>query len=189
MNRKIKTTLPILPSKLNNPVSTESKFEKLNKAKQKTANQFGKRHEVRELSSLKWRDSVWVIDIRTYGKVIEILEEPRSYIIATQSGFYRRNRWHLIPAPYYKFPSVTPALSKLTEPSYQSQLHVHNSEPSLNYDEAPQHPRNNGCDDQEVHSESDVNPHLNNSENSFSVEERPSRVVRKPYYLQDYITD
>ncbi|KAJ8930615.1 hypothetical protein NQ314_016528 [Rhamnusium bicolor] len=46
-------------------------------------------------------DSVWVIDIRQYGNIIQICEEPRSYIVRTDQGTYRHNCWHLINAPYY----------------------------------------------------------------------------------------
>ncbi len=49
-----------------------------------------------------WRKNIGVvIDLRVYGTVIKKLPEPRSYLIQTNRGDYRRNRWHLIPAPHH----------------------------------------------------------------------------------------
>lgn len=46
--------------------------------------------------------NVRVTDLRVYAKVIKLLEEPRSYLIQSNTRSYRKNRWHLIPTPYYK---------------------------------------------------------------------------------------
>ncbi|KAG5874643.1 hypothetical protein JTB14_033697 [Gonioctena quinquepunctata] len=78
-------------------------------AKDKSAKQFDKRHRTRKLSNLAIGDYVWVTDSRVYGKVIKILDEQRSYLTESiNSGVYRRNRWHLVPAPHYSKSTVTP---------------------------------------------------------------------------------
>nr|CAI5867687.1 unnamed protein product [Callosobruchus analis] len=100
--RKLRSNLPQLPSLLEKQVNVNmSKSEEI---KHKQVRCYNKRHNAKDMSPLKIGDSVWVVDIKKYGKVIEICPEPRSYIIQTELGKYRRNRWHLIYAPYY-FPN------------------------------------------------------------------------------------
>lgn len=55
------------------------------------------------MQELEVNDAVWIVDLRQYGKVIAKAEEPRSYYVKTNNGVYRRNRWHLIAAPYFSF--------------------------------------------------------------------------------------
>ncbi|KAG5894930.1 hypothetical protein JTB14_008889 [Gonioctena quinquepunctata] len=108
--RKLRTPLPVLPSRLNENINSNFSYtRKEGIAKDKSAKQFDKRHRTRKLSDLAIGDYVWVTDLRVYGKVIKILDEPRSYLIESiNSGVYRRNRWHLVPAPYYSESTVTP---------------------------------------------------------------------------------
>ncbi|KAJ8946511.1 hypothetical protein NQ318_004646 [Aromia moschata] len=106
---EIKNSFADYTTKLNTSVDTTSILEKERRAKEKSAMQFNKRHRTKELSLLKVNDSVWVTDLRVYGKIIQILSEPRSYLVETVRGVYRRNRWHLIPAPYH-VPNFTPTL-------------------------------------------------------------------------------
>jgi hypothetical protein len=53
------------------------------------------------LSDLNPSDAVWIIDLRVYGVVLRRLETPNSFLIKTETGTtVKRNRWHLVPAPY-----------------------------------------------------------------------------------------
>nr|CAI5842741.1 unnamed protein product [Callosobruchus analis] len=101
-NRKLRSNLPQLPSLLEKQVNVN--MCKSKEIKHKQVSCYNKRHNAKDMSPLKFGDSVWVVDIRKYGKVIEICPLPRSYIIQTELGKYRCNRWHLIYAPYH-FPN------------------------------------------------------------------------------------
>lgn len=188
MNRKIKSQLPILPSQLNNPVNTKSVFNREGRAKERSAVQFNERHRTKELSQLMTGDSVWVTDLKAYGKVVQLLKEPRSYLIETDSGTYRRNRWHLIPAPYYNWSKFTPTLPSLipTTESEQSAQHV----PSTSSNEIV--PSNSNTSevngDYSLSASAPVSSTEHEERASSPVQSRPTRNVRKPSYLDDYIT-
>ncbi|KAK9730153.1 RNase H-like domain found in reverse transcriptase [Popillia japonica] len=103
MGRKLKTLLPQLPGNLNSRISDADITKILNfedDRKEKQRYYYEKRHRSKDLSELKKGDRVWIIDIRKYGKIVREESNPRSYVVETDSGIYRRNRWHLIPAPY-----------------------------------------------------------------------------------------
>nr|CAI5835582.1 unnamed protein product [Callosobruchus analis] len=152
-------------------------------------------------------DYVWVTDLRVYAKIIDILEEPCSFLIESNSGCtYRRNRWHLIPAPYYVKPrKFTPALvsSEISDPSDYSSFK--NVDVSVNGDT----PKTLGESFSEQ-SKSVSDPESDNPEISESVpdqtseqvvlssrdrlkapdeliSQRPKRVCKKPSYLKDYV--
>ncbi|KAJ8911591.1 hypothetical protein NQ315_015337 [Exocentrus adspersus] len=116
MNRKLRSTLPILPSKLEETPDIRSEFkEKEKRIKDKMEENYNRRHHVRDMDPLNDGNSVWIVDIRKYGKIVKICDKSRSYIVNTEVGQYRRNRWHLIYAPYHFPPnrdeSPTPILS------------------------------------------------------------------------------
>jgi len=53
------------------------------------------------LSNICVGDKVWIIDMRVYGVILKVQDKPNSYCIRTKKGnIVRRNRWHLVPAPY-----------------------------------------------------------------------------------------
>uniref|UniRef100_T1ITG4 Uncharacterized protein n=1 Tax=Strigamia maritima TaxID=126957 RepID=T1ITG4_STRMM len=54
---------------------------------------------VRELSTLKVGEAVWIIDLRRQGIITALDTAPRSYIIETDKRTIRRNRYHLVPLP------------------------------------------------------------------------------------------
>lgn len=96
MGRKIKTHLPILPALLE--VNNENVIKQEERLKTKTENNYNKRHKSVALSELKEGDRVWITDRKSYGIIVQKLNAPRSYLVETDKGRYRRNRWHLIPA-------------------------------------------------------------------------------------------
>ncbi|KAJ3644363.1 hypothetical protein Zmor_027028 [Zophobas morio] len=149
------------------------------KAKDKSIDQFNRRHRARNLSELKQGDSVWVIDLRIYGKIIEVLREPRSYMVETNFGIYRRNRYHLVPAPYYILPP--PLISTLPQPQP--------SENSVNIDSKLMNKSS-----REVSTNITTGIH-NSSDNVVSSPpwsvpplRRSTRNSKRPAYLKDYVT-
>lgn len=102
LGRKIKSLLPMLPEKLNFPEKSiqQEVLKREEKIKDNQAKMFNKRHRAKNLSILEVGSHVWVVDLRQYGIVIKKLKYPRSYLVEVNSKEYRRNRWHLIPAPF-----------------------------------------------------------------------------------------
>ncbi|KAG5890349.1 hypothetical protein JTB14_032879 [Gonioctena quinquepunctata] len=187
--RKLRTPLPVLPSRLDENINSNFSYtRKEGIAKDKSAKQFDKRHRTRKLSDLAIGNYVWVTDLRVYGKVIKILDEPRSYLIESiNSGVYRRNRWHLVPAPYYSESTVTPRWAVPIDNNFKSagMLPV-NREPQVNI----------GTENIEDTVRQDTNsdvcaPNVSQEEQqdiSASVSSpRPKRLIQKPTYLNDYI--
>lgn len=100
-SRKIRSLVPMLPTKLGTFVNHKqfSKLEKREKNKQER--NYNRRHRVKKLSDLTVGDKVWVIDKRVYAEVVKIDKNPKSYMVKAENGStIRRNRWYLIHAPY-----------------------------------------------------------------------------------------
>ena len=99
MNRKLRTTLPILPQDLKPQVPDYSKLQSSEKQQRKKQKQnFDSRHAAHTLTFLKEGMTVWIPDHNCSGKVITQVG-PRSYQVKTSFGVLRRNRRHLIPSP------------------------------------------------------------------------------------------
>ncbi|KAG5887148.1 hypothetical protein JTB14_024257 [Gonioctena quinquepunctata] len=142
-------------------------------AKDKSAKQFDKRHRTRKLSDLAIGYYVWVTGV--YGKVIKVLDEPRSYLIESiNSGVYRRNRWHLVPAPYYSESTVTPRWAVPIDNNFKNEGQT--SESMLPVNREPQ--VNIGTENLEDRVRQDAH-------SVFSP--RPERLIQKSTYLDDYI--
>ena len=71
--------------------------EKESKLKEKR--NYERRHRARLLTKVKTNDKVWIKDQNKSGTVQTKSNEPRSYIIRTDSGEIRRNRRHLVKIP------------------------------------------------------------------------------------------
>ena len=95
MARRLRTTVPLtrLVRKpvLPNLAALTSKEDAL-KASQKK--DFDKRHAARALPPLSEGDQVWIPDREEAGKVIQETQ-PRSYLVNTSHGLFRRNRRQL----------------------------------------------------------------------------------------------
>ena len=61
------------------------------------ANNYDRRHRVRNLSDLSPGDQVWITDTRSTGTVTSAHGTPRSYLVSGPQGTLRRNRRHLVP--------------------------------------------------------------------------------------------
>ena len=97
MGRKLRTTLPILPSQLEPSTPDYSLIiQKESEFQEKQKQNFDSRHCTRELVHLLPGDNVYLKDglISTEGQVIQQVA-PRSYNVTTPHGTLRRNRRHL----------------------------------------------------------------------------------------------
>ncbi|KAG5878407.1 hypothetical protein JTB14_029680 [Gonioctena quinquepunctata] len=79
MSRKLRTNLPVLPNKLNSFVDTSQFIVREEEGKRQEEKLYNSRHSARNLPDLSVGDPVWVLDIRQYGVIVDILREPRSY--------------------------------------------------------------------------------------------------------------
>ena len=100
MNRKIRTTLPILDSQLKPSVPDYAEVRE-KEVKRKTDNKtnFDIRHRADLLDPLDPGQSVWITGRRDSGIVVQPTEAPRSYLVSTPTGIIRRNRQHLTTIP------------------------------------------------------------------------------------------
>ncbi|XP_011858665.1 PREDICTED: uncharacterized protein LOC105556193 [Vollenhovia emeryi] len=96
MGRRIKSLLPIassllVPKTIDRKVLLSREEERIRRQKE----DFDRRHHKIERDNLETGDRVWIRDLRRWGVVKELANQPRSYIVQSDSGVYRRNRSHL----------------------------------------------------------------------------------------------
>ncbi|UYV63592.1 K02A2.6-like, partial [Cordylochernes scorpioides] len=106
--RKIRTMVPCTSSSLTPKTVDQSKLrgeEERRKMAQKTA--FDRRHAATKKAELIAGEKVWVKDLRAWGSVIEKASAPRSYIVETPVGTYRRNSLLLASSQQQLDPSET----------------------------------------------------------------------------------
>ena len=96
MNRKLRTTVPISRD-LRVPAVPDytAIAEKDKREKERQAKNFNARHAVRELPALLPGDEVCVRDREETGTIMSETT-PRSYLVQTPEGTFRRNRRHVI---------------------------------------------------------------------------------------------
>ena len=111
MGRRLRTTLPAIPSKLAPKCPELDKLrEKEDQIKAKQTNGYNKRHAARELSPLATGDRVYIPDRKENAVVVNQSSEPRSYFVETDSNaVVRRNRRHLTPNPKEMISSQNPS--------------------------------------------------------------------------------
>ena len=103
MNRKLRTTLPILPENLKPHVPDYSKLQSTEKQHREQQKQnFDSRHAAHTLTQLREGMTVWIPDHKCSGEVIS-QAGPRSYLVKTSLSVLRRNRRHLIHSPNEQF--------------------------------------------------------------------------------------
>ena len=103
MGRKLRTTVPTLPGKLNPKWRHLNKFRKADSViKQKQKNDYDKRHGVKNVTPLLPETYVWIDADRNLqeGQIDQRCEQPRSYHVATARGIFRRNRKDITPIPW-----------------------------------------------------------------------------------------
>jgi len=92
MSRKLRTTVPIIEQERVPKVPEKSVVKEMeSQAKGLQKNNFDHRHRAVELPELNPGDKVWIADRKIEGNVVKRVA-PRSYIINTTIGEYRRNR-------------------------------------------------------------------------------------------------
>ena len=101
MGRRLRTTLPTIPSKLIPQWPELAKLRETDdKIKSKQAVQYNQQHAAKELTDLLPGDRVYVPDRRENAVVVSKTPEPRSYLIETDNNAaVRRNRRQLTPNP------------------------------------------------------------------------------------------
>lgn len=99
MGRKLRTPIPATNNMLMpNIADFHSLREKEVEMRERKKRNFDEHHGARNLPPLEIGQPVWVKDIRSYGKVKSLHTTPRSYIVETPRGEFRRNRIHLHPS-------------------------------------------------------------------------------------------
>lgn len=100
MGRRLRTTLPILPEKLQPALpDLQALQHKERERRLMDAKHFDERHRARALAKLIPGDQVWITDTKAQGTVTSIHPSPRSYVVCGPQGTLRRNRQHLVPMP------------------------------------------------------------------------------------------
>lgn len=185
MCRKLRTNLPQLPSNLSKVIDPKMlSFKNDKESKVKAAENYNSRHNAKDMSPLQVGDSVWVIDIRKYGKIVEICNEPRSYVIQTEVGLFRRNRWHLIHAPYH-FNDLMDSIEPTNFNIYRSNVtNVNPNQDKFNNlkSESNRYP---DCDIEICNNDS-VRQH---SDAFVDSARKSTREKRMPKYLSDYVLE
>lgn len=98
MGRRLRTTVPALPTLLNPVLLNYNVLEAKEREKRgNDAKFFNKRHGARNLEPLVPGEDVWITDARVQGTVLSTHNTPRSYIVQVPQGTLRRNRHHLVP--------------------------------------------------------------------------------------------
>lgn len=161
MGRKLRTTIPVVPSQLNPAGADLGKVRKdEQKHRQKQREHYNRRHRAHDMPGLRPGDHVWVKDMQQRGTVLSTADTPRSYIIETSGGNLRRNRYHLSRTP------VAP--------------NTHTNVPDTT-------PENDATETVSEQVSSEVR-HDSSQQTPESERRYPDRVRKLPEYLKDYIT-
>lgn len=185
-SRQIKSTVPVHPNELGTCIHDGQIQLKELELKNKQKENYNKRHRTSNLSELKIGDAVWVVDKKRYGTIIDYSERPNSFLIRIGEKDYRRNRWHLIEAPYKK----PEAVSVIENPRLRA-----------NYWPADRVVVNEEVNVESMERERDVNqgelvlareipqPQQQNVNLNENSSERPVRNRRPPSWMRDYIPE
>ncbi|CAC5397502.1 unnamed protein product [Mytilus coruscus] len=93
MGHKLRTLVPVAPKNLTPKLpNTRELSRKEDEYKFKQKQYYDRRHRARPFSNVKTNDRVWVKDQRKWGIIKAESNEPRSYVIETDSGEIHRNR-------------------------------------------------------------------------------------------------
>ena len=99
MGRQLRSNIPGVPMQfipcLPNHTLVRRKEEQIRERHQRNFNQH---HGARDLEPLKTGNFVWVTDKKSEGTIVRETD-PRSYLVQTSHGTYRRNRRHLVLIP------------------------------------------------------------------------------------------
>ncbi|KAF4514255.1 UNVERIFIED_CONTAM: hypothetical protein B566_EDAN019553 [Ephemera danica] len=100
MSRHLRSTIPVPPQKLSPAVSQHRDFKIKNDIKKEKQKLYhDKHHGAKEASVLPTGSKVWMRDIKRKGHILKQAGPPRSYLVQTTQGVFRRNRVHLTRLP------------------------------------------------------------------------------------------
>ena len=99
MSRCLRTTVPIIERQRKPHIPDfNAVAARDGRAKKRQKDNFDARRGARNLPTLDPGDSVWVTDRQVHGEVVEETS-PRSYVVQTPDGTFRRNRRAIISSP------------------------------------------------------------------------------------------
>ena len=99
MSRTLRTTLPgTREQRIPKVIEISSLKEKDEQIKERQKRNYDQRHRTRDLLPLESGETVWIPDRESEGTVREEVS-PRSHIVETADGSYRRNRRHFVRLP------------------------------------------------------------------------------------------
>jgi hypothetical protein len=105
--RRIRTSIPMHPQLLQpKPVDKDLLRGKEQQRVQLQKADYDRHHLVTSKDEFKSGDVVWVKDLKLGAQVSEKADTPRSYIIETPRGKFRRNSHHLTPAHTEEIPEL-----------------------------------------------------------------------------------
>ncbi|CAL8069840.1 unnamed protein product [Orchesella dallaii] len=96
MGRRIRSTLPVNPTSLiPTDVDKDELVEKEEIRRNKQKKAYDHHHGVVAKQELSEGEIVWIKDLRIWGKITGVAGTPRSYLVDTPRGSFRRNSSHL----------------------------------------------------------------------------------------------
>ena len=99
MSRNLRTTLPMVrEQRIPKVVDFKEVKERDRCLKERQRQNYNQRHRTKDLPPLESGDTVWVPDRDSSGTVVSETV-PRSHIVETSDGLFRRNRRHLVRLP------------------------------------------------------------------------------------------
>jgi transposase InsO family protein len=108
MGRKLRTTLPCAPQQLQpKTVDVKELRGKEENMKEKQKENYDHHHGARDQSEFSPGEKVWVKDMRVWGHIVGKANSPRSFLVQTPNGSYRRNAFHLASSHTFLDPNET----------------------------------------------------------------------------------
>lgn len=122
---RIRSFLPVTPSLLMpKTIDRDILFSREKERIRRQKEDFDHRYHRRKRDDLEVGDRVWIRDLRRWRVILKRADQPRSYIVQTDRGTYRRNRSHLhrlsIPLGYFEIPENTSNKKEQYTPSEKS---------------------------------------------------------------------
>ncbi|XP_011859821.1 PREDICTED: uncharacterized protein K02A2.6-like [Vollenhovia emeryi] len=188
-SRKVRSTLPVLPSLLNKFRSHSEVKLKETALKKKQEIQYNRRHRTKNLGVLRKKERVWISDVRAYGNVVRASETPNSYIIKTEKGELRRNRVHLIPAPVKR---ENENVKAKTKPDYVIEVETNEGDPLQDDvsvregEEVDETSRDSAPPGSDSESEYETGESDSNAQNETVPARKSQREKKPPSWFRDY---
>lgn len=178
-SRKIRSTLPVIPSKLGTFYSHKTVAKKEKERKERQVSQYNKRHRSKNLSPLLIGDKVWVIDLRVYGEIAQKDKTPNSYWVQTHTSEVRRNRFHLVPAPYCN--------EKFEKKNWSTAIPIECEQQGIEQNINDNQNEREVCIENQCRDNSVSNMCENEIVQNEQVNQRPVRIRKEPGWMRYYV--